>query len=1129
MKPFNPALLPHLRPARTALAWVVAAGLGVGLLTVGQAFALGVTVVRVVGDPAGEAWHAPAAWLALATGLRVVCGYVVDVASARAAGQVAVELRHRLLDSTTRLDRATWSRRRTGEITALATRGIAATEPYLTRYLPALLLAGVLPIATVAAITWLDWLSGLIVVLTIPLIPVFAVLIGLVTRDRADAQWRELGALAGHFLDVVRGLPTLVVHRRATPQADRIRAITERYRQATIATLKVAFLSSAVLELIATISVALVAVNVGLRLAHGGIEFETAMVVLLLAPEAYWPLRRVGAEFHSAAEGTAAFEQVSALLNDDDRAQARLDVRGLPLRLDDLTLAYPDREQPAVAALSASIRPRGLTAISGPSGCGKSTLLAGILGELAPTTGAVRLGEQTLSSDTVAAWREQVAWAPQRPWLVGDSVAVNLRIGRPSAGDDELWSALRRVGLDEAVAALPLGLDTELGEDGAGLSAGQRARLALARIIVADRPWVLLDEPTAHLDSATESVLLDTMRWLAERSAVVVVAHREAVIDAADDVIRLPAPPVSHADHPAAAQVAAPPVADATPPPAGNSRWARRTGILLGAGSVAFGVALTATAAWLITRASEQPPVLYLLVAIVGVRLFGLGRPILRYAERMVSHDAALRLLAQRRAQVYTDLVPLVPGALGRRRGDVLASVVDDVDAVVDRELRVRQPVWAAAVVAAAAAGFAGWLAPLAGLVMTGVAVVGAAAFFVGRTGAARAEADFVTARAQTSERAADFLGSVRHRVMWQDTDRALGSLDEASQRLAEAGRRTARAGAVARALPLTAGTVGLLVLAAVADRAADVPPAQLALLLMLPIALVDVFVPVADAGVLSVRTSAAQRRLAGLAGAEPLVTDPVTALDAPTGVPHLETRDVDLGWGATPAVRGLSMRIPPGARVGVVGPSGSGKSTVAASLVRFLDPSAGSVRLGTPGVALPSLRLDDVRRLVTLVDEDPHVFSSTVAENIRLARPEASDEDVLEALGAARLGDWISTLPDGLHTFVGEGHAEVSGGERARLALARAHLADPPLWVLDEPTAHLDTATARAVADEILTADSGRSLVWITHTAVGLDHVDEVVDLGALHRGDADRRRETIRSRPDDAAGFVAPALHMM
>ncbi len=325
-----------LQPARRTLTLLVAAQVAAGLLTIVQAILVANFLVRVVTFDDGRL--DAGGWLAAVALLRAVAGWTVDAAAARAAAAVSDSLRTRLLATpAVGLD--------AGRLSLLATRGVVAVEPYVVRYLPALVTAAVLPAATVVAILLVDPWSALIVTVTLPLVPLFAALVGIATRDRAQRQWRLLGALSGHFLDVVRGLPTLVVHRRAQPQAARIGEITDRYRRATTATLRIAFASSLVLELVATLSVALVAVAVGLRLADGGLPFETALAALLLAPEAYWPLRRLGAEFHAAAEGQASLAEAAEVLEDAPPAGVvrelshalndpkRAKVRGLPRRM----------------------------------------------------------------------------------------------------------------------------------------------------------------------------------------------------------------------------------------------------------------------------------------------------------------------------------------------------------------------------------------------------------------------------------------------------------------------------------------------------------------------------------------------------------------------------------------------------------------------------------------------------------------------------------------------------------------------------------------------------------------------------------------------------------------------------
>ncbi len=1081
MRPLDPRVRPLLAPARGALTALVTAGLIAGLLTVAQAFALGTLLVEVVREPAGTGWQRAALWLAGAILGRALASYAVDRCAAAAAQQVSVPLRRRVVESALNLDAVSLGGHRVGELTVLATRGVSAVEPYVTRYLPTLVTATVLPVATVGAIFWLDWLSGLIVILTLPLVPMFAVLIGLTTRDRALRQWRALATLSGHFLDGVRGLPTLVGYRRAEAQVDTIRAVTDRYRKATRETLAIAFASAAALELIATISVALVAVSVGLRLASGSVDFWTALVVLLLAPEAYWPLRRVGAEFHAAAEGAAVLGQIAELdsLAQGDRGVGGPNgpggrrVAGGAIELEHLTLRYPNRLMATVSDLTASIPAQGLTAIAGPSGCGKSTLLNALVLELKPASGRIRVGGVDLAEVDVDSWRSSLAWGPQRPWLVAGTIRENLLIGRPDAGDADVWSALSQVSLAGVVSGLPGGLDAVLGEDGTGLSAGQRTRLALARIVLADRPYVFLDEPTAHLDAETEAILLRTLRDLARNRCVVVVAHSPAVLDLASQIVALP---VVSWSRPASSW---PPVVGPAQFERGvidaafggltpGRRWAgrRSLGTALGTLSVAAGVALTATASWLITTASTHPPVLELMVAIVGVRAFGLARPALRYAERLVSHDAALGLLAEQRARVYESLIPLVPRGSGARRGDVLASVVDDVDSLVDDQLRVRQPIVTAAWVGLGASALAALISPRAGMVLLAFCVIAGVGGWLAFYGVRRSEREFVERRAEVSTKTEEVLQSARNLVIWRADRSALVSLDRVGEALGDTNRRSAAALARGRLLISLASGAAVLVLAAWLPGA-GVSGAMLALLVMVPVALADPLGGLPDAGVLAVRTRAARARLEALSSTRPLVSDPVgprsLAVDHPRSVAH----SVTAGWGDTSALVNFTLELPPGARVGLVGASGTGKSTYAAIMMRFLDPLAGRQVLGD--IDLRALALDDVRRATGLVDDDPYVFASSIMENVRLARPEATDAEVLEALAAAALGDWIAALPFGAHTHVGDGNASVSGGERARLGIARALLADQPILVLDEPTAHLDAATARAVAAEVL------------------------------------------------------------
>lgn len=1106
MKPLDPRVLPYLQPARSSLGVVLASSVLGAIATIAQAVALGTLVVELLADPSDHRWLQALMWLLIATLIRGITSTLVDLAAARAAGQVSGNLRrllvgHSLVASSSHESPGTGQTKSLGASSLLATRGVAATEPYFTKYLPTLVLAVALPPLTLVTIGFQDLWSALIVVCTLPLIPVFAILIGLATKERSDQQWRALSQLAGHFLDVVRGLPTLIAYRRAKSQSEQIRSITDSYRRSTLETLRIAFISSAALELIATISVALVAVTVGLRLAHGSLDFSTALIVLLLAPEAYWPLRRVGAEFHAAAEGTSTLTQIHELLNGEPvsvTSGGTLELVGTgPLQLNAVSVGYGPKL--ILDRISATIPDRGLTVITGPSGCGKSTLLAALTGDL-----PLRCGNMTIGDIDIAAsdWIHKVAHVGQRPWIQTGSVEENVRIGNPTATSAEVAEALSRV-------KLTLPLETPVGEDGRLLSAGQRARLALARVVVSRRPWVILDEPTAHLDRATEQALLATLLELAQERAVITVAHRPALVEAADLVLALPRR--QPAEHPSTAPATL--SKDMTerpirrPVPQHPVTMKRRTGldalgIMLSTMAASFGVALTATAGWLIARAAEQPPILYLMVAIVSVRMFGLGRPAWRYAERLVTHDDALRRLAEYRASVYDVLIPLTPARLGRHRGDLLTSIVDDVDSLVDQRLRVRQPVltWLGTTLLAAGVAALIW-APAALWILSVSFAGGLLIWSTAKWSASRNEPTAVAARAQLSTTIVETMTHARSLVLWQRHRAALAALDEVGKRGAAATERANIGTAVSRGLALligALGTVGIVMTGSPALANQELSGPMMALLLLIPIALVDVLSPLADAGGLSIRTAAARERVDALSRIQPATTDPSTA-ETVSSPADIELIGVSTGWTNEPVIQDISIQLPLGKHLGVVGPSGCGKSTLAALLLRFLPALQGDYHLGQVDVA--RLTGDEVRRHVGLVDDDPHVFASNLAENIRLARPEASDAEISTALQAAHLGPWVRELPAGLDTRVGEGALQVSGGERARIGLARAILADLPVLVLDEPTAHLDAATADDVTNDLLRASKGRTLVWITHTSVGLDQMDEVLELADTSR----------------------------
>jgi len=563
MKPLDPRLVRYATRARAPLAGVVALGVGQAVLVIAQAYALAGVIVEPVRH--GVRLHTVAVpLLALAAiGLARGClTWLTDVLAQRAGLRVTEQLRGRLLQHCFDLGPLWLSGVRRGELTALLTRGVSALEPYVARYLPTLALAAIVPPLSIAVIAYQDRWSAVIIALTLPLIPVFGALVGWATQRRSERQWRSMATLAGHFADVTAGLPTLVAYRRARAQSERIREVTRKHAAASMGTLRLAFASSAVLELVATISVALIAVSVGLRLIDSAIDFRAALVVLLLAPEAYWPLRRVGAEFHASAEGLAAMSQVAAVLETPLPARgSRTDVpdlRTAVIEVRDLVVRYPERSTPALGPVSLTLRPRTLHALTGPSGCGKSTVLAALLGFAPIESGAITVGGVDLAEFDPDLLRSQLAWLPQHPAIPAGTLADSLRLMRPDATDGQLHGALEQVGLGQVIARLPDGLDTVLagpsadaedGESAAGLSAGERARLALARVLVSGRPVVLLDEPSARLDAATEQAIVEVVQRLRRNATVLMVTHRAGTAAAAD--VRIELEPAGAAETPA--------------------------------------------------------------------------------------------------------------------------------------------------------------------------------------------------------------------------------------------------------------------------------------------------------------------------------------------------------------------------------------------------------------------------------------------------------------------------------------------------------------------------------------------------------------------------------------------------
>ncbi|WP_396909246.1 thiol reductant ABC exporter subunit CydD [Mycolicibacterium sp.] len=532
MRVLDRRLLRYGEASRPFLLLSVVLGLATAACVLAQALILAGTISAVfVG---GADFSAIAGQLVLLAGVtlaRAVLAHWQEAAGARASAAVKSQLRGALIrravtDGTGGL--------RTGELAQLATRGIDALDPYFARYLPQVVLTGIVTPLFLIAVWVTDWLSGLVILVTVPVVVLFMVVAGLAARRTTDRQWRVLNRLANHFIDIVDGLATLRVFGRARAQQDTVATVTDDYRRATMGVLRVAFISSFVLELFTSLSVAIVAVQIGLRLIAGDVGLSVALVVLLLAPEAFAPLRQLGANHHAATEGVSAAAQILDVIDAPVPRGGTAVVPGAAgVAVERVTVRRADG-QTTLAPVSFQLQPGEVVALVGPSGAGKSTLVDVLLGFLEPSTGGVRVGGVALADADHHRWREHVAWLPQRPTLLDGTVADNVRLGAPDASDGDVIAALTSAACDG------ISPTRRLVENGADLSMGERQRIALARCFLRaarGATLVLLDEPTAHLDTVTEARVLTAIRDLAAGRCVLMVAHRAAAVDAADRTV----------------------------------------------------------------------------------------------------------------------------------------------------------------------------------------------------------------------------------------------------------------------------------------------------------------------------------------------------------------------------------------------------------------------------------------------------------------------------------------------------------------------------------------------------------------------------------------------------------------
>ncbi|MEC5192467.1 MULTISPECIES: thiol reductant ABC exporter subunit CydD [unclassified Arthrobacter] len=1104
------------------------------------------------------AWDAQLYWGVAGVALRALTVWAQAVASRRAALGVKEELRSQLLERALR-GGARSAGPADGGLAILATRGLDALDNYYTQFLPALVNCAAIPLLLGARILSADWISAVVIVLTVPLVPIFMILIGRYTDDRVREAQSALARLSGHMLELAKGLPVLVGLGRASAQRKALEDLSEEYRHRTMGTLRTAFLSALALELIATISVAVVAVFIGVRLVHGDMALEAGLLALILAPDCYLPLRELGTAHHASDDGRAALAETTTVLQAHEptplRPEAGAGTASTPgagaapppaLQVSALTVRYGGRADAVVGPLSFTAAAGRITALDGPSGAGKSTVLGVLAGTVGDGGGPGQ--EATVTGRLGGFTTADLAWVPQHPVMVAPTVLAEVRLylgaaagSAPAApGDAAALRCLAACAAEHLAAKHP-----------AELSPGELRRVALARglaRIEAGATVLLLDEPTAHLDRNSATAVSTAIAGLRGKVTVLLVAHDRQTRELADQLVAVAPGAVAPGGALAAGTVpapvgrtatvaglaattrpgtAAPHLADGSqirpvqirrvqtrptrPQPAEPARpsTAARLRRLLqpvgpkfaaagvvGTLAALFAVALSGLSGWLIIRASEQPPILYLLTAIVGVRFFGIGRAALRYLERLLLHDAVFAALTRLRGRLWESLSRR---ALSLRRllqgGNVLGTVVDDVDTV--RELLPRvvlPPLTAVAVAAGAVTGIA-LLLPAAL-----PAVVAAALLSLVAAPALALAADRMSAGTEQRLRS----GVLRQVAAALDARAdlhanhvaapVLAAIIRADRSATAASQRSAWAEGLGQGLTVLAcGTAALAsaVLAAPLVSSGAAEASTVAVVVLLQLALVEPYAAITTA----VRQYPALRAVldrigeAGVldAGAAAASSGLVPVAGRAGGKPGIELRNLAAAWPGGPEVfTGVTATAEPGRWLAVTGTSGSGKSTLLAVVLGFLPAAGGHIGLSGRAAWCP---------------QEAHLFDSTIRGNLLLGLPddrrgESSDPGLADALSAVGLGPLIGRLEHGLDTRIGPGGAFLSGGERQRLAVARTLLTGADVILLDEPTAHLDAESGEAMLAELRHGLRNRTVVLVTHNPEDIAAEDDRLDL---------------------------------
>ena len=1100
-------------------------------------------------------------YLGIAIVVRLLAHYVQESVANRLGSAVKATFRERALEHMFKL--GVQHKERHGDVIHMLTDGLEQVDAYVARYIPQILYAIMIPLIMGIAIVDTLPIIGIILIITVPLIPFFMILIGKQADRLNKEQWERMSFLSGHFLDVLQGITTLKLFGRAKDQIKVIGRLSEEFKDSTLRVLRVAFLSALVLELVSTISTALIAVYLGLTLLDGEISFFSAFFILLLAPEFYTPFRQLGTAFHTGMAGKTSILKYEEFMNRQPSlpigGQSQLKGKVQAIEIKDLTFTYADSEN-GVQHISLEAKRNSPIMLVGESGAGKSTIAHIIGGFLTAPKGSVTIDGLDLCDIDIEWWRQQITYVSQHPHIMKGTLRDVLSFGM-NVSDEEIIEACKEVQLLDVINRQQDGLDTVIGEGGLGLSGGERQRVALVRAFLRKGQVLILDEVTAHLDVKTEAIISSAIKRLMDNKIVIIIGHRLQTMHWAstlyvlkhgriiqqgsyakllavdgyfkdlvtsglgefsstieeqlkteksfslehreeiDNLIR-----VDNQDAYVLGKdtIQTPEVSTSKLGIQGwkllftvlsPAKWSLVLALIFTFLTVFMNVGLLTVSAWLLASAALQPGLTYLSLAIVGVRFFGVSRAVCRYFERYTSHRMAFQGLYGLRIWFYAHLEPLAPAILKRfGAGDMLGRIMGDIEVLQFFYLRTLIPPAAAiALTILVAYGVStidnSLVAPivLAALVLGLALPLGVYAHNKqSLTAIGPQQGEYKSLLSDTMDSLEDVISYGNEQLVYDRIQHMMSTID-ANKGIIERGMNLGNT-LFLGGVQITVVIVAILAANALTGAWASVMVAVAAIGTQ---AWFEALQPMIAAVHHGAESKVATSRLIALAH-EPI---PVVEPNAPK--PFNANREItftDVSFGYDPHRRiyeHLRLDIKQGQSIAIVGASGSGKTTLFNMLERLYDYS-GSIYVGD--VELKDISIDTWRNALGTITQDTYIFHASFEDNIRLARPDASETDLEYAIDRASLRSVVERLPDGIHTIVGSGGHGLSGGERQRVALARLFLRKPQVVLLDEPLEGLDQVTRKALHRDLMEYVQDKTCLYITHQLEGLEHMDRIL-----------------------------------